>query len=43
MTKNNRRRSIITIQEEKDLGVTIDNQMKFVSHMQASVKRQTGI
>ena len=40
MTKNNQRRSIITIQEEKDLGVTIDNQMKFVSHIiQASVKK----
>ena len=38
MTKNNQRRSIITIQEE-DLGVTIDNQMKFVSHIQASVKK----
>ena len=44
MTKNNQRQSIITIQEEKDLGVTIDNQMKFVSHIQASVKkRHTGI
>ena len=39
ITKNNQRRSIITIQEEKDLGVTIDNQMKFVSHIQASVKK----
>ena len=33
MIKNNQRRSIITIQEEKDLGVTIDNQVKFVSHI----------
>ena len=43
MTKNNERRSIITIQKEKDLGVTIDNQMKFVSHFQASVKKANRI
>ncbi|MCU7801386.1 MAG: reverse transcriptase family protein, partial [gamma proteobacterium symbiont of Lucinoma myriamae] len=36
MDRNNE--AIITVSEEKDLGVTIDNQLKFVTHIHNSIK-----
>lgn len=39
MIKNDKRTTIKTVQEEKDLGVTVDNKLKFVSHIQNSVKK----
>ena len=39
MTQNGEATKINQVAEQKDFGVTIDNQLKFVSHIQAVVKK----
>ena len=42
MTQNGEDTKINQVAEQKDFGVTIDNQLKFVSHIQAMVKKASG-
>ena len=43
MTQNGEPTQINYVAEQKELGVTIDNKLKFVSQMQPMVKKLTGI
>ena len=43
MTHNGEPTKINQVTEQKDLGVIIDNKLKFIPHIQAMVKRQIGI